>query len=70
MGCNACKGDEKESEENLATMGGATKGGKRNVKASKNRDVSNREKRDAYSFENGAVFTGDWIGEERDGMGT
>ena len=34
-----------------------------------NRDVSKRETRGPYSFENNAVYTGEWIGEERDGQG-
>ena len=69
MGCNACKGEEKESEEDLANVGGARRGGKK-LKTYAKRDISNREKRDPYSFENGAIFTGEWIGEERDGQGT
>ncbi len=67
MGCNACKGEEKETEENLGRMDGSKRGSKKTVKS--NRDVSKRETRGPYSFENNAVYTGEWIGEERDGQG-
>ena len=70
MGCNACKGEEKETEENLARLDDPKKGPKKTVKSVKsNRDVSKRETRGPYSFENNAVYTGEWIGEERDGQG-
>jgi|ETNmetMinimDraft_25_1059894.scaffolds.fasta_scaffold97826_1 hypothetical protein len=70
MGCNACKGDEKETEEDLGGVNLTTKGGKTKVKAQTKRDVSNRETRNDYTFENGAIYKGEWIGEERDGSGT
>ena len=78
MGCNACKGEEKETEENLARLDdpnptkGPKKGPKKTVKSNRDvskRDVSKRETRGPYSFENNAVYTGEWIGEERDGQG-
>jgi len=31
--------------------------------------LKNREKRSEYVFQNGAVYEGEWLGREKDGVG-